>query len=185
MWKDLLYNFKKTVGSIYFFICIVLLSALSFTSVAYVNENMQEYNVLECLLFLNREEILMDSSLCNLNLFQNGLDGYLSMFLPMLVAFPFVYTYCQERKSGLIRMSIIRTSKTKYIVSKYIVAVTNGSLVLLFGYAIYGGLLWILFPSPADYGMEAVDYICNGTKSMAECIAFQLLIAALYGGIST
>jgi ABC-type transport system involved in multi-copper enzyme maturation permease subunit len=50
---------------------------------------------------------------------------------PLLIAIPFGWSYCSERRSGYIKNMVIRAGRTKYHLSKYIALFLSGGLAMV------------------------------------------------------
>jgi len=61
-------------------------------------------------------------------------------------------SFCTERNSGLMRLTISRTGKARFYISKFLTSFICGGLAALFGAALYGTLVWIIFPSRSSHG---------------------------------
>ena len=107
----------------------LLTCLLCFTAGAYYDpSNDKSFSVFEAVSSLDRRFIEAHSEFAALRLFQNGLSGYISMFLPIIVAFPFMVSFCAERNNGLMRFTITRAGKLRYYLSKFTASLLGGGL---------------------------------------------------------
>lgn len=161
--KDL----NKTILSSGFALCIVITFCLCFTSVIYTDSTTgQEYAVIQIL--LNMSDFRY-SNLDAADIFRFSVDNYLTIFLPILSALPYVTFFCAERISGCMRFGISRSGKLRYYTAKFISAILSGGLAVMTGYSLYGIIIYIMFPT--------------GEASLTEFA--QLVVGmALYGMIS-
>ena len=169
------------------FICAVLMTCiLCFTARAYSDPaNDQSFSVFETLFRLNKQLILNDFSFSSANIFQKALSGYITMFLPIVVAFPFMISFCTERNSGLMRFTIARSGKKQYYLSKFLSAIIGGGLSVLLGVALYGIIIALLFPSLSSYDIPSEQMKWLLPEGYGNMIAKVLVTSFLYGALST
>ena len=131
---------------------VLLTAVLCFTAPTYHDiATDRSYSVFESFFSFKREFIESDQQFASLNVFQNGLGGYITMFLPIIVAFPFMVSFCAERNSGLMRFTISRTGCLRYYLSKFFAVMIGGGLAAMLGYAIYGAVVYGFFPNLNSY----------------------------------
>ena len=95
-------DLNKTLLNIGFIGAALLTAVLCFTAPTYHDLTTdRSYSVFESFFSFKREFIESDTQFASISVFQNGLGGYISMFLPIIVAFPFMVSFCAERNSGL------------------------------------------------------------------------------------
>ena len=114
-------DLNKTIINIGFLGAVLLTALLCFTAPTYhVLTTDRSYSVFESFFTFKREFMQSDQQFASINVFQNGLGGYITMFLPIIVAFPFMVSFCAERNSGLMRFTISRTGCLRYYLSKFL-----------------------------------------------------------------
>ncbi len=95
-------DLNKTLLNIGFLGAVLLTAVLCFTAPTYHDiATDRSYSVFESFFSFKREFIESDTQFASISVFQNGLGGYISMFLPIIVAFPFMVSFCAEINSGL------------------------------------------------------------------------------------
>lgn len=143
IFRNILIDLKKIIFSCAFLFCIFATFLLSFTSIAYVDNAGKEYSVLEIIIDIKSFYFLQFDCI---SILSGALSAYLTIFLPILSALPFVTFFCSERTSGYIRFCISRSSKNSYYISKFIAATISGGISIMLGYVFYGIAICILFP---------------------------------------
>lgn len=134
---------NKTIKSYGFIISIMITFLLCFSSVIYTNSfTGKEHTAIEIILtkkqfnmiqFFGREILL------------TSVSPYITIFLPVLSAIPFVTVFCAERLSGNMRFTITRTNSTLYIISKFISALVSGALSIMLGFVLYSIVICSVF----------------------------------------
>lgn len=147
---------KKVFMGYGFWAAVGITAVLCFTTVIYTDDRNKEYSVIQVLWF-GRQWMLKDVSYCSLYVFLRSSYSKLSMFIPIIAAFPFIPLFCDERKSGFIRYNILRIGKTRYNFSKFAAAVVGGGCAVALGYIIFGGIAAILFPPGNAYLPEYME----------------------------
>lgn len=174
---------KKGVFNIGFAAAVITSVILCFTSSAYADgSNGKVYSVFEAVFALDK--IDGDFTVSSVIIFGKALSGYIGLFMPVIAAFPFTVTFCSERGSGFMRLSVIRTGKNKYYFSKFLSAVIIGGLSVTLGVFIYGIIVALVFPSISSYEVspEMLQiYIPNGTSAAAAKVFTN---AFIYGAIA-
>ena len=179
-------DLNKTIINIGFAGAVLMTCILCFTASAYRdNTNDKSYSVFEAFFSFDRDFIETHDEFASIKLFQSGLSGYITMFIPIIVAFPFMVSFCAERNNGLMRFTISRSSKLRYYLSKFTASFLSGGLAVMLGLALFGVVVWIAFPSLDIYNIdpEQLQWIIpNGAFA---AIAKNLLAAFIYGAFST
>ena len=139
-------DLNKSIINIGFAGAVLLTTVLAFTASAYTDLATEKtYSVFESLFTLDKNILRTDPMLSSVLVFRNGLSGYITMFLPIVVAFPFMVSFCAERNNGLMRFTISRTGKLRYYLSKFISALISGGLAVMLGIVVYGIACAVLF----------------------------------------
>lgn len=183
--KTLRCDLNKTIINLGFFGAVIITFILCFTASAYVDDMVgKSYSVFEALFTLDKSLIESDFTFASIRLFSIGLTGYVKMFLPIIVAFPFMVTFCAERNSGLMRYSITRTGKLRYYLSKFTASLIGGGLATMLGLALYGIVVFFLFPSVSDYSLTEEQIMLIVPSTQPQMIIKSLLSALVYGAFS-
>lgn len=153
--KTLRCDLNKTLVNVGFVGAILLTFLLCFTASAYTdNTNMRSYSVFEALFSLDRKFIESNMEFASRNLALIGMNGYVTLFLPIIVAFPFMVAFCTERNNGNIRFVIGRTGKMRYYFSKFVSCFLCGGLAVVIGLLLYMISVHIIFPPMSSYKID-------------------------------
>ena len=179
-------DLNKTVINLGFVGASLMTCILAFTGFAYRDDsNDKSYSIFEALFSFDREFIESRHEFAWTTLFGSGLSGYISMFIPIIVAFPFMVSFCAERNNGLMRFTISRTGKLRYYLSKFCASFIGGGIAVLLGMILFGIILRITFPSAYSYGLddEMLSWLIPDGELAAVCRI--LLSSFIYGAFST
>lgn len=66
---------------------------------------------------------------------------------PLLIALPYGWSYCEERRNGYSRSMIVQSGKTPYFISKYIAVFLSGGLAMAIPLIFNFLLAALIFPS--------------------------------------
>lgn len=138
---------------------VLLTFVLCFTAPAYTDtSNMKMYSIFEALFSMDRKFIENHYDFAANTLARMGMNGYVTLFLPIIVAFPFMVAFCTERNNGNIRFVIARTGKMRYYLSKFVSCFLCGGLAVLIGISMFMVAMHILFPPMSSYNMGTEVY---------------------------
>lgn len=122
--------------------------------------------------------------------FSFGSAAYFCVF-PLLVSIPYGWSYCEEKRSGYIRMVIVRSGKKAYLLSKYIAVFVSGALAmvipLLFNFCISALFFPATTPTPVYCTSNGIFY--ESLMSMIYYsspflyVLFYLCIDFVFGGL--
>ena len=178
-------DLNKTLLNIGFIGAALLTAVLCFTAPTYHDiATDRSYSVFESFFSFEREFIESDTQFASISVFQNGLGGYITMFLPIIVAFPFMVSFCAERNSGLMRFTISRTGCLRYYLSKFLSVLIGGGLAAMLGYALYGVVVYGFFPNINSYELDEFYYEMHPDSQTVEVLKM-LLSAFIYGAVTT
>ena len=107
------------------------------------------------------------------------------MFIPIIVAFPFMGTFCAKRNNGLMRFTITRSGKGRYYLSKFFTAFLSGGFAVMLGMAMFGVIVVFAFPSLGSYDLPADQLEWIIPDGIAAEAVKNLLAAFIYGAFST
>lgn len=182
--KSLRCDLEKSTINIGFVCAVILTTMLCFTANVYRDISIDKnYSVYEALLTIDNRIIQNNYDFASISVFKKALTGYISMFLPIIVAFPFMVSFCAERNNGLMRLAISRTGRYRYYFSKFFSSILSGGLAVMLGVAVFGIFVWFLFPSLSSYNLstEQLNWLIPG--GMVITILRMLLAAFLCGVI--
>ena len=179
-------DLNKTLINCGFAAAALMTCVLCFTASAYRdNSNDKSYSVFEAFFSFERRFIETNDEFASIRLFGNGLSGYITMFIPIIVAFPFMVSFCAERNNGLMRFTITRSGKLRYYLSKFTASFLSGGLAVMIGLALYGVIVWIAFPSIDSYGLDPEQLSWSIPDGVFVSVMRNLLAAFIYGAFST
>lgn len=179
-------DLNKTLINLGFVAAALMTCVLGFTASAYTDQmNDKSYSIFEAYFTFDSKFISENSEFASVLLFRNGLSGYVAMFIPIIVAFPFMVSFCAERNNGLMRFTISRTGKLRYYLSKFFASFISGGLAVLIGMVLFGLIVWILFPSYKNYDLDPEMTEMLLPDGMLSTVSRHLLSAFLYGAFST
>jgi hypothetical protein len=179
-------DLNKAVINSGFAAAALMTCGLCFTASAYHDiSNDKDYSVFEAFFTFDRNFIETHYNFASILLFKSGLSGYISMFIPIIVAFPFMVSFCAERNNGLMRFTITRSGKRKYYLSKFFTAFLSGGLAVMLGMVLFGVIVWIAFPSLESYDLPAEQLEWMIPDGIVAEAAKNLLAAFIYGAFST
>lgn len=184
--KSLKCDLNKSIINIGFMGAVLITCVLCFTSFAYVDPTTEKtYSVFEALFTLDRDFINEHYEFSSILIFRGAMSGYIPMFLPIIVAFPFMMSFCAERNNGLMRFTITRIGKYKYYFSKFFASLISGGLAVLLGVLFFGVISSIFVPNIESYNIP-VDELNNMLPNNLPVTVFKILGSAfVYGAIST
>ena len=159
---------------------VVLICCLS---EGFTSHGMRTYTILELLLFLPKDAMLTDISLSRYEVWTRGIGTWTQLFLPFLLSVGYLYTISNERQSGFSRVLLVRENNLKYGVSKLVAAVLGGGVIMTVGYALFGMLVYIRFPSVREYSEGSIKLYMEmnpGFQEMA-CFFHRCVKIFLYG----
>lgn len=179
-------DLNKTLINAGFVGAAVMTCILAFTGFAYRDEsNDKSYSIFEAFFSFDRGFIESHQQFAWTTLFSSGLSGYISMFIPIIVAFPFMVSFCAERNNGLMRFTITRAGKMRYYLSKFTASLLGGGLAVAFGMILFGIVVRVVFPSIFSYGLDP-EYLQWTVPDGEMAIVWRVLFSSfIYGAFST
>ena len=185
--KTLRCDLNKTFVNIGFVGAVMLTFLLCFTAPAYTDStNQKMYSIFEALFSMDRKFIETHSEFAANTLARNGMNGYITLFLPIIVAFPFMVAFCTERNNGNIRFVIARTGKMRYYFSKFVSCFLCGGFAVLIGITLFMGAMHLLFPPMSSYNMDIEIYGGLAQQQSEFVLNFRYLFSNfLNGAIAT
>ena len=113
-------------------------------------------------------------------LWRAGIGGWLIVFAPMLLTVGYMISLSGERQNGQIRFVLMRSGKLRYCISKVCGGALAGGIIFLIGYAVFGLLMMIHFPSLSTLPVEEQEFYLMGSTLEVEVVK-RLIGAFLYG----
>ena len=154
-----------------FVFCVLITVGLCFTAPVYIDTGTgRDYNVLLVLAGFSREQIRDELRLTFYRVITSSANSYLTLFIPIIAAFPFVTAFCSERNGGNLRLTVFRSGRARYCVGKFLSCAVSGGLVVMFGYIIYGVIIFPLFPLRLPVGQAAMAANVSATKAAGDIL---------------
>lgn len=127
--------------------CVLCVTALSFTAVCYANESGKEYSFWD--LFFERQisQTFLENDITFESLIANPISIFMAMFMPILVIFPFLNVFWNEKMTNNYLFRQARIGARKYIVGSMAEAVLSSGLLAVLGRFLYEGILFVIFTS--------------------------------------
>ena len=113
-------------------------------------------------------------------LWRAGIGGWLLVFAPMLLTVGYMISLSGERQNGQIRFALMRSGKLRYCISKVCGGALAGGIIFLIGYAVFGLLMMICFPSLSTLPVEEQEFNLMGS-TLAVKVVKRLIGAFFYG----
>ena len=179
-------DLNKTVVNIGFAGAALLTAVLCFTAPVYYDNSLDKnYSVLEALFSLDRCLRESEPAFASVRIISAGMSGYITMFLPITVAFPFMVSFCAERNSGLIRTAAARTGEIRYCLSKFTASFLSGGLAAALGLILFGIIVLFAFPSVGSYKLTEEQLSELIPHSPAVTVLLSIAAAFVYGALTT
>ena len=131
-------------------------------------------------LIFQAQQANTDISKSALALWQAGIGGWLVVFAPMLLSMGYILLISEEQRNGQIRFHILRSGNWKYCISKLCSGALAGGIVFLIGYALFGLLMLVRFPSIRTFSAEEQEILLMGSN-ISVVIIKKLIGVFLYG----
>lgn len=153
--KNISVNIKKIFSSYGVYICIIFTVILCFGTGIYIDgSNNNEYSAIKSLLVFNHDFMKTNTEFCSVNVALKVLNGWITMFIPIIGAFSYIPLVCDEFESKAVRITVFRSSKSSYYASKFLTACISGGLTVLMGYIITIIMIFAFFPNISEYSEE-------------------------------
>ena len=179
-------DLNKTVVNIRFAGAVLLTVVLCFTAPVWYDSSLDKnYSVLEALFSLERSIIESKPDFASVKIISAGMSGYITMFLPITVAFPFMVSFCAERNSGLVRIAVARTGEIRYCLSKFTASFLSGGLAAALGLILFGIIVLFTFPSVGSYKLTEEQLSELIPHSPAVTVLLSIAAAFVYGALTT
>lgn len=170
---------EKMIKSPAFYLAIICTVILLMTGSLYQsNLTSEEFSTFDFIFSEDKEELINNSGLYSYDIIVREVKGYFTMFVPIIVAVPFVYVLCGEKKNNNTRFEIYRVGKNRYTLGKGLAACFVGGIITMTGYIIFSVIIIKIFPN----GMSEVNMIQNDYLSQNSVVCkFMLKHFSLFG----
>ena len=162
MFHEIKLEFKKNIYVPYIFIEIIGIIILCLSATGETDMNGKQISIFS-LIF---QELPANTDVLKsaLSLWQAGIGGWLVVFAPMLLSMGYILLISEERRNGQIRFHILRSGNWKYCISKLCSGALAGGIVFLIGYALFGLLMLVRFPSIRTFSAEEQEILLMGSS---------------------
>ncbi len=178
MFHEIKLELKKNIYVPYIFIEIIGIIILCLSATGETDMNGKQISIFS--LMFQAQQANVDVSRSALALWQAGIGGWLVVFAPMLLSMGYILLISEERRNGQMRFHILRSGNWKYCISKLCSGAWAGGIVFLIGYALFGLLMLVRFPSIRTFSVEEQEIFLMGS-SISVVIIKKLIGAFLYG----
>lgn len=162
MIRNIRCNFSKVFTGYGFWVCTAFTVILCFSANIYTDTmKNDQYSAFSALLTFDREFMRSDSSFCSFNVIQWAVGGWLSLFIPIVAAFPFIPLICDEYEAKSVRFEIFRSNKLVYHISRFVSGCLCGGLAVMIGFALFSLIAYLLFPSLNDYSLNEREFFLS------------------------
>lgn len=139
---------QKILTNIAFYLAIASAVMLLLLGNIYVSSMTgEEYTVIDLIIDDNRSEIIKEADLYTSDVITGDISSYLEMFVPVIVAIPFVIIVCGEKKNSNARFELYRIGKNRFILGKYFADMVAGGMVIMIAYMIFSLIISFILPS--------------------------------------
>ena len=178
MLREIKLELKKNMYVPYIVVEIVGIILLCFSATGETDMSGKQISIFSLMLQVQQGGNAISKSA--LALWQAGIGGWLVVFAPMLLSMGYILLLSEERRNGQIRFHILRSGNCKYCISKLCSGALAGGNVFLIGYALFGLVLVMKFPSVQSFSAEEQEIFLMGS-SIGIIILKRLIGAFLYG----
>lgn len=136
----------KIFTSSTFWLAVLAVAIISLTGIVARDISNESYNIFSLITTFSREQIMLEITTDAWNIIFTESGSYLWMFAPVLSGMPLIPLLCAERRNRAMRYELVRVGKNRFVFGKLISAMLSGGMVLMFGYAIFCLVIYILMP---------------------------------------
>ncbi|MCH5280291.1 MAG: hypothetical protein J1E61_02390 [Lachnospiraceae bacterium] len=154
--QNIVTEIKKSLYLPFFILSCFGVVLVCLLSEGYTSLGGKSYTIMELLLFLSKDTMLTDVSLNRYEIWMKGIGTWTQLLLPFLLSIGYLYDISNEKLTGMHRLILVRENNLGYCISKTISAMLSGGIIMFVGYAIFGAIIFIKFPSIQEY---PVDYL--------------------------
>lgn len=160
--RELFVQSRKIFSSPWFYLSTLLTIILLFCAEIYSDPStLNRYSVINSLMTFDRDEMLRTAEFCGYNVIRSARSGWFTLFAPLSTAFCFVPLMCAERENNAVRFQVFRSSKMKYELSRYVSGTLSGGISAALGYAVFAGIVYLLFPDISQYSGLFTEQACG------------------------
>ncbi len=168
-------------------LAVLIVTLLAFTGQAYHDPvHGKVYSVLEAAYSFGAEFKNSEYILSRNYILSAGLNGYITMFIPVVCAFPVIVSFGAQKNGGYIRFEIARSRAAGYWVCRFFAAVVCAGMSVVLGMLLYELLLLFMFPATAVSMFEGMGEELTAMlyRPPVQVIANVLLASFIYGMVS-
>lgn len=186
--KVLFTDIKKSIISPKFLFGVILILLLCLLSDAPSVSSRNPMSVLDEIVRMRRSVWLeKGSAFCNLNIIYNfNSSVWYPIVLPVITAFPAVYSFCDEWFSDNYFMTLSRCGYKKYAFSKTVSSFFSGVCIFLGGLLLFSLIAYAIFPQQNEY--RNVDLYFGNYRTFGESLVIKIInnsvLCGLYSVIS-
>lgn len=155
-WRFIGSELRQVLSGRDFWLSVLAVVCLGLFNPVAVIGNGKEVNAWYIMTAMRQEEqsvYLMN--VCFSAIVRNVTSGYFIMFAPLLTGAAVIPLLCEERESGMLRVTLFRCGKKQMTAGRLIAVLCSGGLVLALGYLLFCALIYFFVPQGED--MEAMQ----------------------------
>lgn len=119
----------------------------------------------------SRAEFLQYAEYSSVSFLNRCLTGYVSLFMPFIVALASLPLFCDEKSSGFYKWECLRTNKKTYFWGKAVSGALLSLSAVVTGILILGIAVFLRFPLITEYSEDSLQYVLFGWLSRMPLIS--------------
>jgi hypothetical protein len=147
-------EFKKYCYLPYLCLAILAIVFLCLTAEGEIDSAGKSVTIFSLMLQSGKTTYAQDIFKSALFLWNAGIGDWLVVFIPFFISFGYITILSGERQNGQVRFHLIRSGRSCYYISKVIGGALYGGMVFVIGYALFGILMAVVFPSLSSFSVE-------------------------------
>lgn len=181
--KVLFIDIKKSIISPKFLFGVILILLLCLLSDAPSVSSRNPMSVLDEIVRMRRSVWLeKGSGFCNLNIIYNfNRSVWYPIVLPVIAAFPAVYSFCDEWFGENYFMTLSRCGYKKYAFSKTVSSFFSGFCMFLGGLLLFSLISFVIFPQQSEYKNMNLHF--ENYRTFEEIIVSKIINNAVLCGL--
>lgn len=184
MSKIIVSQLKNKILSKKFWLAVLLYVLICLCSKMPVWDNNNQPSLIYMILNYSKEELFaFGESISSFNIIMCLRDfQWFCVVMPVIVSFVSIYDFNDEWFGNIYCVSVTRTSKKEYVFKSILSAILTSICVCIIGISIFIGIVYILFPSIEEYGIEpnySMVMTAYGVSSLDRLVTLLKMIANL------
>ena len=178
--KEFKVHIKTIMTSRWFIPCLLLETFfLMLSPVNWVDENLS-ISAFEALFLIDRDNIMQQISYCRELVYLADPSLHAVVFMPVICVLPGIFAYCEERDSGYMLFSALRSSRRKREGTWVCAQMLSAAFILVAAYLLFAVVVTLRLPALSDYKGESAEYLARSMKEK-NILLLRIGSLALYG----